>query len=222
MVRDEEKYQKALLFRQRGFSYSEIAKIVGVSRSTLSNWFAHKAFSKKIKIDNEVKARHENVKRISIVNKARQKEREKNYYSAIKSAVTEYGHYKSSPLFIAGVMLYVSNGDTKHISVIRLTDSNVDFHRIFLRFAEKFLGLSRKDVRFWLSIPQTVSEKEAKLVWSKALRLSIDQFSKTQLIHSPRQTSALHNGVGNTIIGDALLKRKLLKWIELTSKELTK
>ena len=45
MIRLEEKYEQVVQFRKRGFTYSEISKIVSVSKSTVSVWLAKKAFS---------------------------------------------------------------------------------------------------------------------------------------------------------------------------------
>ena len=56
MIRKEEIYKQAVEFRKRGFTYSEIAKICGVSKSTVSNWLSKKKFSKEIAKDNAQKA----------------------------------------------------------------------------------------------------------------------------------------------------------------------
>ena len=101
MVRDAEKYAKARDFRKRGFTYSEISKVVGVSPSTISLWFSKQSFSKKVRIDNEKRARKDNVKRISLVNKTRSKEREGHYREAVKAAGTEFKHYKHLPHFVS-------------------------------------------------------------------------------------------------------------------------
>ena len=69
MIRNAEKHAKARDFRKRGFTYSEISKMVGVSPSTLSLWFAKQSFSKKVRADNEKRARKDNVKRLSVLNK---------------------------------------------------------------------------------------------------------------------------------------------------------
>lgn len=220
MIRDEEKYQKARIFRQRGFSYSEIAKIVGVSKSTVSNWFAKQSFSKKVRKDNEIKARRDNVKRIALINKARSSEREKRYKEILRSADTEFRNYKNSPLFMSGLMLYAGEGDNKDNRLIRLANSKMEIHRIFIRFMVEFLGIERREIRFWLLLYPDLSEKQLKPLWSKTLRIPTDQFYKTQVIQGKSPKRTLHNGVGNTIIGNAILKRKLVRWIELALKEL--
>lgn len=222
MIRNEEKYQKAKEFRKRGFSYADIAKLVDVSPSTVSCWFGHMAFSKKVRKDNEIRARRDNVKRISLLNKARQAERATRYREAIRMAETEFKHYKQIPLFIAGLMLYAGEGDNGNSRLVRIANSRMDIHRIFIKFAIDFLGVDRTDIRFWLLLYPDLSESVCKKAWSKAMKLPEGQFYKTQVIQGKSQKRTLHNGVGNTIIGNAVLKRKLMRWIELASKELSR
>ena len=221
MLRNKEKYLKAKEFRKRGFTYSEIAKIVGISPSTVSNWFSHMPFSKKVRKDNEIKARRDNMKRISLLNKARKTEWTSRYQEAVRQAEIEFKHYKNLPLFVAGLMLYAGEGDNGDSRLIRIANSRMDIHRIFIKFAVDFLGVDYIDIRFWLLLYPDLSENTCKKAWSKAVKLPESQFYKTQVIQGKSKKRTLHNGVGNTIIGNAVLKRKLMRWIELASKELS-
>lgn len=220
MIRLEEKYEEAIQFRKRGFTYSEIAKIVGVSKSTVSNWLSKKAFSKKVRVDNTLRAARDNVKRIGLVNKARNAERKALYRETVSSAETEYKHYKKDPLFTAGLMAYVCNGDMRDPSRIRLSSTDPLVHKAFLHLVYEFTGTEKGAVHFWLLLQQKQDEKKSMLFWSKQLKLSIAQFYKTQLVSSVSGNQGLHHGTGNTIIGNTVLKKKLIRWIELFSKEL--
>ncbi len=220
MVRDEEKYQLATYYRKRGFTYAEIAKICNVSKGTVSTWLAKKAFSKKVKKDNLVRAGKDNAKRVSLLNKARQTERAARYKEAERSAVTEYRHYKSDPFFMAALMIYDLSGDTRDLSRIRLTCKSMSAHRIFIKFLHQYLGVEKNLVTCWLIIPANVSEKTALFAWQKVTKLPASQFGKTQILKQTANT--LHNGTGNTIIGNTVLKRKLVTWLELATKELSK
>lgn len=220
MIRLEEKYAQAVLFRKRGFTYSEIAKIVDVSKSTVSVWLSKKAFSKKIKEENERRAAKDNVKRIGLINKARRAERSRTYTDAIKSAETEYRHYKKDALFIAGLMIYVGEGDNKNKRLIRIANARMDLHLIFIRFLIAYLGVEKSKIRFWLLLYPDLDEVSCMKRWSRYLSLPVSQFYKNQVIEGRSQKRTLHNGVGNIIIGNTVMKLKLYKWIELATKEL--
>lgn len=217
MVLKKVQFEQATQLRKRGFTYAEISKIVDVSKSTISLWFSRETWSKSITSDNQKRAVKDNKKRISLLNRARSNQNTKLYIEAERSAVTEYKHYKNNPLFMAGLMLYLGNGDTSDARPIRISSTNMNIHRIFITFAVDFLGVSREKVRFWLLLNSDVSPEKVYRVWSKAIGISLSQFYKYQIV---KPKSTLHDGAGNTIIGSVVLKKKLLKWIDLASKEL--
>ena len=216
----QDAYEQALAFRKRGFTYNEIAKICDVSVSTLSNWLAHEPFSKKIAEGNAEKATVQNTKRLALINKARNTERKGQYAEVVRLAEIEYKNYRTAPLFIAGLMLYVSAGDNQNERLIRLTSNKTDLHRIFIRFLTTYLGVPKGSIRFWLLIYPDLDEIVCMKHWCKKTGLNAGQFYKNQVISGRSTKPTLHFGVGNTIIGSTLLKKKLLLWADLLSKEL--
>ena len=220
MVHNTKKLELATYYRERGFSYSEIANIVGVSKATLSNWFARKKFSKQVKADNQARAVRENVKRLGLINKARQSERQRRYAEAVKTAELEFKHYRKDPLFIAGLMLYLGEGDNKDSAKIRIANSRSSVHRLFWCFLTTYLGVPRETIKFWLLLYPDLDEVTVKKVWQKELKLKDGQWYKNQVIQGKSQKRTLHYGVGNTIIVSTVLKRKLIRWIELAEKTL--
>lgn len=217
----KEAYEQALAFRQRGFTYTEIASICNVSRGTVSNWLKNEAFSKEVSVVNLKKAAADNTKRLALINKARNTERKNQYEAVVKSAMTEYQHYRTSPLFIAGLILYMSLGDQSQDGVIRFTSSQSDLHSVFIRFALTYLGIEKSMVHMWLLLYPDLDEVTCMKHWIKKTGLSAGHFYKNQVVNSRSTKATLHFGLGNTIIGSTLLKKKLIKWLHLVTKELT-
>jgi transcriptional regulator with XRE-family HTH domain len=220
MIRNEEKYNQAVEFRKRGFTYAEIAKIVGISKSTASAWLSKKAFSKRVAKDNAERAARDNVKRIGLLNKSRATERKSRYAQAVRSADTEYKHYKTNSLFTAGLMLYLADGDQRDSSRIRISSTNAQLHRIFISFLQEFLGVKACDISFYVALYSGMNEAKEMKWWSRNIALSVSHFSKTQFINRKGTSAILHHGSGNTLLGNKVLKAKLLHWIELLTKEL--
>ena len=219
MIRKSAQFTQACEFRKRGFTYEEIAKIVGVSKGTVSNWLSRETWSQSIAQDNRKRVSRENSKRISLLNKARGNQFKKLYAEAERSAVTEFRHYRHNPLFIAGIMLYLSDGGTSEGHRIRITSVRKDVHRIFIRFACEYLGVPREKVRFWLLLHANHDPLPISRAWSKILKIPLSQFHKYQVSKGEIKKHTLHDGVGNTIIGGAVLKKRLNTWIELALKE---
>ena len=197
----QEAYEQALAFRKRGFTYSEIAKICDVSVSTLSNWFKNESFSKLVAVDNTKRAVAANTKRLASINKARNTERTGQYAEIVRLAEIEYKNYRTSPLFIAGLMLYVSEGDNQNNRLIRMANSRSDLHSIFIRFLTTYLGAPKRAIRFWLLLYPDLDEVACMKHWCKKTGLSPGQFYKNQFIQGRSTKRTLHFGVGNTIIG---------------------
>lgn len=216
----QDAYDQALAFRKRGFTYSEIAKICDVSVSTLSNWLAHEPFSKKVAEGNAEKATAQNTKRLALINKARNTERKGQYAEVVRLAEIEYKNYRTSPLFIAGLMLYVSEGDNQNDRLIRMANSRTDLHRIFIRFLTTYLGVPKSSIRFWLLLYPDLDEVTCMKHWCKKTGLSVGQFYKNQVIEGRSTKRTLHFGVGNTIVSNILLKKKLQRWSELLGKDI--
>lgn len=212
-------YDEAISLRQRGFSYAEIAKMCGVSMGTVSTWLSPLPFSVAVKKQNQRRAAKDNTARLLLINKARQTERKKQYTEVERLAKIEYQNYHHSPLFMAGLMLYVSEGDNTHSRLIRLANSRPELHIVFIRFLRQYLGVEKAKIRFWLLLYPDLDEVTCMQYWSKKTGLSIAQFYKNQYIEGRSQKRTLHFGVGNTIIGSTLLKRKLDQWIKLALRE---
>ena len=218
----KEAYEQAIAFRKRGFTYTEIAKICAVSRGTVSNWLAKEPFSQVVAETNKKQAAKDNKERIKLVNKARNAERATKYNEVLHLAETEYRHYRTTPVFIAGLMIYLAEGDLSDSRKIRLSSSRIELQQIFIRFITEYLGVDKKTIHFWLLLYPDLDEIKCMKYWRKKTGLSVGQFYKNQVIAGRSNKPTLHFGVGNTIIGSILLKKKLLNWIELASKELKK
>lgn len=223
MVRNEAKFQQAVQFRARGFTLEEIAKICDVSKSTVSKWLKNNATSASVTTQNKRRAGRENAKRLQLVNKARTGERANRYREAVRAAETEFKHYRSHPLFVAGVSVYAAAGDRFTPGVIRLSSARPALHRTFIRFSLEFLGVDKTQIRFWVLLYRGQSEEVCFKKWKATTSLPYAQFHKSQRATSKvAKGKTLHYGVGNTIIGNTVLKHKLNRWIELMEKELTK
>lgn len=221
MVRNKEKYEQAVQFRKRGFTLEEIAKICDVSKSTVSKWLKNNSISTDVTKQNKRRAGQENAKRLRLINKTRLSERSSQHKAIERASVTEFKHYKSSPLFVAGLMLYMSEGDMKNESQIRVSSAKKDVHKHFIRFAIEYLGVEKQKVRFWILMYPTHTEEICMKKWKQATSLPFSQFHKNQVIQSSNKKATLHDGVGNTIIGNTVLKRKLVHWVRLMNKELS-
>ena len=211
--------EKAIKLRRNGVSYNLITKETGITKATLSYWFGNSNWSEDILLQNKVRNVEESRQRILLMNKQRTLNLEEKYNRAKLEAKEEFEKFKNDPLFVGALMLYLGEGD-KNGRTTRISNVKSEVHKIFIKFILKFCGLKYEDIRFWILSYPDLDQNECKMWWKKELSLSDNNFYKTQVIQGKHKTKKLIYGVGTTIIGNKFLKIKILKWIELLSREL--
>lgn len=213
------RHDKTKIFelRKAGKTYREIQKESGgISRSTLSEWFKNEEWSKNIRKSNTerlIKISIENLKRL---NDGRRIMLDKKYKEVEKEAKKEFNLFQKDPLFFAGLMLYVGEGDKRTKGIIRI--ANIDFfiHRIFIKFLITFMKVKIENLRLSILLYPDLNIDICKKKWSRELGIPMKNFYKPQVIIGRSKVKRLHFGVGSIIISNSFLKRKLLLWIELS------
>jgi hypothetical protein len=82
------------------------------------------------------------------------------------------------------------------------------------------LGVPKASIRFWLLLYPDLDEVTCMKHWCKKTGLNAGQFYKNQVINGRSTKRTLHFGVGNTIVSNILLKKKLQRWSELLNKDI--
>lgn len=206
---------KAFELRKNGKTYREIQTFLGVSRSTLCDWFRNEEWSKHIKKSNIEKQKKISTEHLHKMNEARKIMLEKKYKQVEEDAVKEFELYKNNSIFMAGLMLYAGEGDKSSRNLTRLSNSEFYLHLMFIRFSERFLNIRRDKIKFWLLLYPDHNIEECIDIWSKKLQISKSNFNKSQIISGRSKLRKLQYGVGNSIISSTSLKKKMMKWLEI-------
>lgn len=207
--------QKAIELRKQGKSYREIQNDLHISKGTLSKWFKGKTWSDEISRTNTEKVRslaHDKMKRINMMRRVKFAF---TYGLAEEEAVREFEVYKNEPLFNAGLMLYVGEGEKSSKPALRIANTDFQVHKVFIQFLSRYFGIDRSRVRIFLHIYPDLDEKVCIEKWAEELGLNHSQFYKTQRIQGKDTKRKLQFGVGTTIISSTAFKRKLFVWIKL-------
>ncbi len=207
--------QKALELRKQAKTYTEIKKILGVSKSTLSAWFKNEEWSQDIKKLNKEIHIKTSTNHLMMMNKNRKIMLDKKYKEVEDEAGKEFKVYKNDPLFMAGLMVYAGEGDKSSRNLTRISNSEFYLHLVFIRFSERFLNIGRDKIKVWLLLYPDHSIEECVEVWSKKLKINKQNFNKSQVIIGKSKLRKLQYGVGNSIISSTSLKKKMMKWLEL-------
>lgn len=213
----------AMKLRKLGKSYKQISRELNVPKSTLSNWLSNLAWSKSIKDNLSEKAKILSSKRFKLVAKVQKKRWFEWEKKLIHEAQQEFKILKHNRLFLAGLMLYWSEGDNKKGNgQVRLGNTDPRMVRLFVKFALQFCKVQKNKIHPGLIIYPDINEAKCKTFWSKYIGIPEQQFYKTQTITGKHPTKRLQNGICTVRIGSTALKNKVTTWINLSYQELAR
>ncbi len=212
----------AFKLRKEGKTYRQIQEELGISKSTLCDWFKNEEWSKHIKNRNANIVIKLSTERIQKLNIARSLMLKKKYEDIIEEGKREYEIYKKDTLFIAGLMLYAGEGDHLDKGSIRFANVDFDLHRIFINFSIKYFKLNYNNIKFSILLYPDLNIEQCLDKWCFQLGIYRQNIYKPQVINGKHKTRKLHFGVGTSIILNSFLKRKLLFWINLSKGNLSK
>lgn len=149
------KKEKVLKLRNMGYSYTQIMKNTGVSKSTLSNWLKNivlpqgkiDKINKRVEIARNLGAKTTKEKRIHRTGIIKQ------------GAILDIGKIDKNEFLHLGAMLYWGEGSKqslKNISqVVEFVNSDPDMCRFFLKWITNAVGVSFDNLKFSIYINET-------------------------------------------------------------------
>jgi hypothetical protein len=209
--------EKALALRKQEMSYSQIKEILGVSKSTLSDWLKNYPLSKE-RIDA---LRGKNEQRIERYRETRRKTKEKRLAGFYLEEEKKIFPFTERDFFIAGLFLYWGEGSktmSKSVSVSNTDPSVVNF---FIDWTTNYLKVPKEKIHVCLHLYNDMDIEKEKKYWSKILSISLNQFSKPYIKISSsiriNQKGGFGHGTCNARISDARLSEKILMAIKVIS-----
>lgn len=202
---------EAFVLRRAGKSYREIATTLGVSKSTLSSWFAGVDFSSAIKEELTKKALKNNKKTLTTLNKTRGISLDVQYRVAEKEAEKELYTYRNTPLFTTAVAMYLVQGDKTTRGRIRLMSQNPAVLGLFRRFLMVICGVREEKIKACLFLSEGHSEAECIKYWKN--ETGITQFHKAQWLKEQKGSTSPF-GTCALLTSSTHIKHKLLLWID--------
>ncbi len=202
----------AFALRKQGKSYKQIHKELGMSVSTLSNWFKGVNFSEEIKMNLTEAAIDVSAVRIRELNKARGDTLAALYFRAKEEAAEELKHRIKDPLFVSAIAAYWGEGDKLSKNQLRLTNTDPHMIILFKDFLVKICGIPKEKLRIALFIYKDLDEVACKNYWIKQVGLT--HFHKTMVLPSRHKTKRLPYGICTLVLSNTYLKQKMIVWID--------
>lgn len=199
--------QKALELRKKGKSYSQIKKLLRLSKSTLSLWLRDYPLTKE-QIDL---LRGKNPKRIEKYRETMRLKREKRLQEIYEQEKIKLLKLTKKELLIAGLFLYWGEG-SKVTSSVSINNTDPKVVKFAFYWLTNSLGIPREKIRVYLHLYKDMDVNKEMEFWSKDLKLPLDQFSKPYIKSSNRE-NLTHKGFGHGTCGLAVHNSSLKEHI---------
>lgn len=213
---------EAIKLRKSGKSYNEIGSMLNVPKSTLSGWLKDANWSSKIKKVLEKRSRGQHVVRLQKLNLIRGKLLASLYERARTEARKEFLQFRLHPLFIAGISVYLGEGDRASRGFVRIANIDPLMIRLFVKFLNEVCGVPKRKIWASILIYPDINAKESKKFWATNSGLSENNFSKSTLIKGRHKTRRTQYGICTVGINSTYLKEKVRVWIDLLPRYLIK
>ncbi len=216
MARLEDR-EKALALRKKEMSYSQIKKILGVSKGTLSSWLREYPLSKE-RIGELRDKNEKRIERFRGTMKQKREERQKEIYDVQKKNILPLSDRE---IFLAGLILYWGEGTKAQKDSLIVSSSDPSIIRFFIYWLTKVLSVHRSKIKIYLHLYSDMDiDKEIKY-WSTILSIPKKQFNrpyvkKTSLSRINHKGGFGH-GTCQARINNTLLTEKILMSIKVIS-----
>lgn len=184
--------RKAFKLRLQGFSYNEINRNLGISKSTLSSWFSDLVLSR------EAKARLDKRKclgtEILIKRNKMQTHIARQRAKAIQqNAKKKIGSLSKREIMLIGAALYwgegykrmtIRNGREITSHTISFVNADAGMIQVFLGFLVNILNIPKSEIRLTMRLYQHINENWARKYWMSVTDMPKDRFFKTTYLIS--------------------------------------
>lgn len=161
---------KVIEMRRKGMSYSQIRKLVKVSKSALSLWLRDMPLS-----EERIKELQLNPQKIERYRNTQAKKKQARLDAVFQLAARDVGKLTDREMFLCGLFLYWGEGSKTSYTSIEITNTDPSMIKFGLVWFE-ILGIDRQDVTVKLKLYKDSDKNAAMSLWSKKLKIKKRQF----------------------------------------------
>lgn len=209
--------EKALALRKKEMSYSQIKKILGVSKSTLSLWLRDHPLSK----ERIRELRDCNERRIERFRETMRQKRQRRLDKTYKVQKKLLLPLNNREFFIAGLLLYWGEGGKTQKDVLTISNSDPAIIKFFIRWLNRNLRVPKNKMRAYLHLYNDMDINKEIDFWSKRIKIPLSQFSKPYIKKTSSKRINHKGGFGhgtcNLRINSVPLAEKVFMTIKVIS-----
>jgi hypothetical protein len=204
---------KAIHLRRKGKSYSEIKRIMGVSKSSLSLWLRDIPLTE----DQIKKLKGNKDKAIERFIETMKLKREKKLLGYYKRQKKTWLPLSDRELFLAGLFLYWGEGNKASRHTISISNTDPTMLVFSFVWMTKSLSIPKESIKASLQLYSDMDVEEATNYWSHTLGISRGRFNRPYIKKSTRSLidqKGFGHGTCTLIAQNTVIKENLLMAIK--------
>lgn len=211
--------EQSIGLRLRGFTYGQIRRELGVSKSTLSDWLRNLPLAleqQELLARNKALSRDASREKFIETFKTKRLNRLKDIY---KIQVKQLLPLNEKELFIAGLFLYWGEGE-KRRGRVSLSNTDPRIIKFYLHWLFQILKVPRSKVIARLHLYKDMDINNSVKFWSDTLDLPLNQFRKPYIKKSNREGltyKSFGHGTCKIHLGSVNLSEKIAMSIKAIS-----
>ena len=173
---------------EKELSYSEIRKRLNIPKSTLSYWLREYPLNEKKILELRRagwKKGEASREKYRLTMRKKREEKARKVYEVQRQKLL---NISKDAFYVAGLMLYLGEGDKKNNTRICLANTDPSIINFFIKWMDDFLEIEREDVRIQLHLYENMEIKKEERFWQEILRIKQKQFYKS-MIRKTRKAS---------------------------------
>ncbi len=201
--------EKVLNLRKQEMSYSQIRKLIKVSKSTLSLWLKNYPLSKK-RIRELRDWNEQRIERYRETMRKKKEERLEQFYKEQKKLIFPLSKRED---FLAGLFLYWGEGSKNSPAYLAISNTDPSVIRFFIFWLHKCFGCPINKIKIQLQLYKNMEVENEIQFWSQSLNLPLTQFTNPYIKKSSSNRINHKGGFGHGTcqagIGNARLSEKV-------------
>ncbi len=206
--------QKATSLRKNGKSIKEIARLVGVSKASVSVWVRDIILTKNQKTLLKKKGFTTSAIEKRRISRLKNEQAKKNI--VVNEAQKDFSAISPRDLKIIGAMLYWAEGGKTRPNMVRIANSDPEMISIMMSFFRKICNVPEKKFRGHIHTHSLENVNKSEKFWSKVSGIPTSQFFKTYTkpsVASKNKRHSLPHGTFDIYVCDTQLFLKIRGWI---------
>lgn len=213
--------EKALTLRGQAMSYSQIRKILKVSKSTLSIWLHDMPLpEEKIRKLQEQgwKKSEAALERFRNTMRQKREERLREIYEIQKK---KFLPLSDCSFFVAGLFLYWGEGTKCRRDGLSISNTDPSVIKFFILWLNKSLNIPREKMRVGLHLYRDMDIDQEMRFWSKLLEIPLLQFNRPYIKKTSSERINHKGGFGHGICNLRINSVPIAEKIFMTLKAIT-